>query len=201
MALVEALRAQGLPARLEILGRADTAYARRLIRRLRGHPHVNITANATPTELALALARARLGYHGYRSEHFGIAVGEMIAAGVIPIVQDAGGVCELVPEADLRVTHRAEAVLAARRIMGLSPRAARRRVAQLQRGAALTQALNFSTCLADRIARHVGPGPRVRHRVPSLHPTPAAAAAPPPDPRLPGFLQAGARPLCPGSGH
>ena len=192
VALTEALRDQGLPARLEVVGRADSAYAKRFLRTHKNHPNVTLTPNASPAALARALARARIGYHGYRQEHFGIAVAEMITAGVIPLVFDGGGVRELVPNADLRFRTRPEAISIARRLMELAPPAITHLTRQLQSSEALTQALAFDLCLAHVLAQHVSQAPYSLKPDLSLHapkPLVLTNALPHPDPDVPGFLR------------
>ena len=102
IALTRNLRASGTPATLTIIGRADTPYARALIERHRSTPGLTFLPNATNAQLQTALATARIGLHFYRHEHFGIAVGEMITAGLVPLVYDGGGVRELVANPFLR---------------------------------------------------------------------------------------------------
>jgi glycosyltransferase involved in cell wall biosynthesis len=91
VALLERLRADGVPATLEIVGRANTPYARRFLRRYRSHPHIELSPDAGRDALARALARARIGIHPFRGEHFGIGVAEMLCAGVLPVVHNSGG--------------------------------------------------------------------------------------------------------------
>jgi glycosyltransferase involved in cell wall biosynthesis len=59
VALLERLRADGVPATLEIVGRANTPYARWFLRRYRNHPHIDLSPDAGRDALARALARAR----------------------------------------------------------------------------------------------------------------------------------------------
>lgn len=191
VALTEALRDQGLPARLEVLGRADTAYARRFLKAHRRHPNVTLTPNASPADLVQALARARLGFHGYRQEHFGIAVGEMIAAGVIPLVFDGGGVAELVPDEQLRFRTRAEAITSARRVLEMNVSECQTLRRNLQATPALTQARNFNLCLAQVLADHISPAAQPAKVALSLHDTPLDLTNPLPfpDPDVPRFLR------------
>lgn len=109
IAVCNALRARGLPVRLDIAGRAEGAYARRLIRRFGDLDHVKFHPDATPEQVADLLGRARFGLHFFRNEHFGIAVAEMILAGVVPLVHDGGGVRELVTRRELRFANADDA--------------------------------------------------------------------------------------------
>lgn len=113
IAILNQLRAAGLPAELEVCGRADSRYARSLVRRIGRHPHVILTLNASEGEKRRALGEASLGLHMYRGEHFGMAVAEMIDAGVVPIVFDDGGVTELVENPFLRFRDIGEAAKSA----------------------------------------------------------------------------------------
>lgn len=150
VAILDLLRHHGHPARLAIAGRADTPYSRRLLTRLRHHPGVELAPNATDARLRALLARASYGLHCYRFEHFGIAVAEMILAGLVPVVHDGGGVAELVPDPALRFASPAHAARALSRLMTL-PRAEIRGISQgLKRGESLQKALNFGAEL-DRL--------------------------------------------------
>lgn len=148
--ILDRLRHHGHPARLAIAGRADTPYARRLLARLRHHSGVELAPDASAARLRALLARASYGLHCYRFEHFGIAVAEMILAGLIPVVHDGGGVAELVPDPALRFTTPAHAARALSRLMRL-PRTDLRGMSQgLKQGKALQKALNFEAEL-DRL--------------------------------------------------
>lgn len=156
--IVTLLRQRGLPARLHIMGRGGSGFARRLQRRARRLPFVTVTADAAPARLADLLHRAAFGIHAYRFEHFGISVAEMIAAGCVPFVYDGGGVRELVPDPELRFTDAPEA---ASRIEHLVFRGRPGRMAKLralQAGPALGAALDFETRLAPLLERFLNPG-------------------------------------------
>ena len=152
--LLDNLRAKGLPATLQIIGRADTPYARRFLRRYKNHPHLNLCPDASIATLTTALARARLGIHPYRAEHFGIAVAEMIGAGVLPLVHDSGGVCELVPDPDLRFHSETDLNVKAATILEASVEACITRIRPLQQTVALKQAQDFDNQL-DQILEQV----------------------------------------------
>ena len=193
VALTQALRSQGLPAHLHVVGRADSLYARRFLKAHAGHPNVTLSPNASPRTVAEALARARLGFHGYRQEHFGIAVGEMIIAGLLPLVYDGGGVAELVPDARLRFRTRPEALTQARQLMELSVKDRDALWRSLKATPALTQARSFQLCLGQVLADHLGltaAGPGLAAR--SLHQTDGPLVLNDPLPQegaLPAFLR------------
>ena len=148
--VLDRLRAWGFPATLQIVGRADSAYAKQFLRRYRGHPGLTLNPNADMDTLHQALMRARVGIHLYRSEHFGIAVAEMICAGVLPLVHDSGGVCELVQDHDLRFQAIDDLTVKAADLMQMSQADCDRRAVGLQCSTALQQALDFDARL-DRI--------------------------------------------------
>jgi len=100
--IIAKLRDNGIPAYLQIVGRATGPYSRAFVAQYNPLSFVTITQNATRPQLARAMASARYGLHCYRHEHFGISVAEMITAGCLPFVFDGGGVVELVPDRRLR---------------------------------------------------------------------------------------------------
>ena len=142
ISVCDALHRQGLPIEVEVLGRVDSRYARRLVATLARKAHIRVTPNADRTTRARALAEARFGLHMFRGEHFGIAVAEMILHGVTPLVFDDGGVCELVTDPNLRFRNTRDATdkLAA---LCLRPDLADQMLATLRRGAALHAAVGF----------------------------------------------------------
>ena len=142
IALTEALRARAYPATLTILGRADSAYAQRLIARHCQKPYLRFEPNASSAQLTDALATARIGLHFYRHEHFGIAVAEMITAGLIPLVYDGGGVRELVPDRTLRFRSLKEATARAAALLQTPDKAPAQTLSQTP---ALRRALEFGT--------------------------------------------------------
>ena len=143
------LRCAGIPAELDIIGRAENpAYLHRLTEMTRQRPYVRINLDPPDSERNRILAQASLGFHGLKAEHFGMGVAEMILAGVVTFVFDAGGVCELVTDPGLRFQTVTEA---ADRAMSLicRPDLRERSQRELQTGAALSQARNFESCARD----------------------------------------------------
>jgi glycosyltransferase involved in cell wall biosynthesis len=152
IAVLDQLIAHGLPATLQIIGRADSAYATRFLHRCQNHPGLILNPNADRATLIQALAQARVGIHPYRSEHFGIAVAEMICAGVVPLVHNSGGVCELVENPELRFSDTADLADKAMRLMQLPVKDCEALSVRLQSTDALQQALNFDAHL-DQIIK------------------------------------------------
>lgn len=158
IAITQRLRACGIPATLDIAGRAGTRHARRLMRRHRGKTFVRFHPDACAETLDHLLARARFGLHCYRHEHFGIAVAEMITAGVLPLVHDSGGVRELVTLPRLRFATAAQAADRLARLIALPDHETRAMAETLRQGAALRAALDFEGQLERRLAPLLEPG-------------------------------------------
>lgn len=94
--LVARLRSRRPSLRLRIIGNADNAgYARRIRRLASTHEWVDLTEDLTREELECTLPRYRYGLHGMHEEHFGIAVAEMLRAGLILFAADGGGPPEI----------------------------------------------------------------------------------------------------------
>lgn len=73
-------------------------------------PWVRIHRQISRAELVRLLARHRYGIHGMAEEHFGMAVAEMVSAGMIPFVPRGGGQVEIVRDERLLWSSPAEAV-------------------------------------------------------------------------------------------
>jgi len=142
VAICDALRALDHPVTLQIMGRGGGRSLRQLRHLARARPWLTLSTNATDADRATALSRATLGLHCCRGEHFGIAVAEMIGAGILPLVHDSGGVCELVTPPALRWTSPGAAVRAADRLLSAPADHPRLRQA-LQAGPALAAARDF----------------------------------------------------------
>ena len=143
--IVRKVRDAGLDVRLTIVGRVNTAYGRRFARKYRKHSWVTIAANASAKEKETVLARATLGLHTYQHEHFGIAVGEMIHAGVLPIVFDGGGVVELAFDRALRFSTKLEAAQKIAILLDARSEYKSELVARLQRSEALNRSMCFDS--------------------------------------------------------
>lgn len=153
--LLERLRRYGIPAHLKIIGHARCAYAGRFLRRYASHPHISLLPNADQAALAEVLSRARIGLHMYRGEHFGIAVAEMICAGVLPFVHDSGGVCELVTDPSLKFVTTTDLLHKVIAVMSWKDAICTQRLAVLKTTPALQKALRFpSEC--ERLLQSVG---------------------------------------------
>lgn len=144
IAALDGLRARGWPVHLTLIGRAPGPAGRAILRRARAHSHVTVLTDADSATKAAVLARANIGLHLYRGEHFGIAVAEMIAAGVLPVVHGIGGVVELVPDPGLHIARAADLPDRVAALLTLSPTARAARLARLRSSPGLRGARAFS---------------------------------------------------------
>jgi glycosyltransferase involved in cell wall biosynthesis len=108
--LAEVRRAK--PVHLHIVGRRGrSGYARRLEALCRRHAEwIHLEGEAYGAKKAALLAGHKYGLSGRRAEAFGIAAAEMVKAGQIVWVPDAGGQTEIVAHPDLVFGSRDEAV-------------------------------------------------------------------------------------------
>lgn len=149
--IIDQLRARGHDCTLDIIGRANTPYARELAEICRTHPAVTLHPDASEEEKAALIAKARFGLHCYRNEHFGIAVAEMLLLGCIPIVFNGGGVTELVTEPRQRYADIEEAVENISRLLQL-PEDELKHISITQKdNKALARAMRFDTEVATLI--------------------------------------------------
>lgn len=90
--------------RLKVIGTlAPTAvtyynYLKRYAEKLGVADRVELVHDIPLNELLDIMSRAKVLFHGYRGEHFGLAVAEAMAAGLIPVVWDYGGQSEFTPK-------------------------------------------------------------------------------------------------------
>jgi len=95
--LVTALRRRGHDVHLHIVGpTTDDEYSTEVEERAADLPHVSVEGAVSRDELIDLMGRHRYGFHGREYEHFGIAVAEMVAAGMLPFVHASGGPPEIV---------------------------------------------------------------------------------------------------------
>jgi glycosyltransferase involved in cell wall biosynthesis len=98
VAIVDALQERGYDEiALHIVGGVgDETYAQRLAALADTRPYIHLEGEVTRSALVDLLETNRYGLHGRRFEHFGIAVAEMVAAGMLPFVHGSGGQQEVV---------------------------------------------------------------------------------------------------------
>ena len=109
--IVELVRRRGLDLSLTLIGAGDDRqYGNRLAALAATRPWFRILSDLTRDQLTAEVAAHRYGIHTMENEHFGIAVAEMLRAGVIPFVHDSGGPVEIVGgRPELRFRDAAEA--------------------------------------------------------------------------------------------
>jgi len=89
--------------RLTLVGTPEGAYAERITARVRAEGGwITIESGLPRDALTRLMTRHRYGIHGHRTEHFGMAVAEMVHAGCIVWVPSSGGQVEIVGDARLR---------------------------------------------------------------------------------------------------
>jgi len=91
------VRAEIPGVRLRIVGTPEGAYAERIAARVRAEGDwVTITSGLSRQALAGLMAQHRYGIHGNLDEHYGMVVAEMVHAGCVVWVPNAGGQVEIV---------------------------------------------------------------------------------------------------------
>jgi glycosyltransferase involved in cell wall biosynthesis len=107
------------PVHLHIIGRRErTAYARKLESLCRRHGDwIHLEGEMYGADKAAFLTRHQYGLSGRRGEPFGIAVAEMIKAGLVVWVPGDGGQTEIVDHADLIYSGRDHAVALIRSVL------------------------------------------------------------------------------------
>lgn len=140
---------------LTMIGTGQDRYAQRIHRLAQHRPWLTLTA-ASETDKNLLLGQARFGLHFARNEHFGIAICEMISAGVIPFVHRSGSGPDLVPLPQFQFTTQDELRAKITSALSLSDEQYNQTLTTLQSGALYQKALNHCTDLATffRAAHH-----------------------------------------------
>jgi glycosyltransferase involved in cell wall biosynthesis len=98
--ILERVRALGFDVHLHVVSsHAAPDYLAELQPSLRAHAAwVHLEWSLPREQLFRLLSRHRYGIHAMENEHFGMAVAEMVKAGMIPFVPDSGGQVEIVDE-------------------------------------------------------------------------------------------------------
>jgi glycosyltransferase involved in cell wall biosynthesis len=95
--IVDRVRRAGVDLDFTLIAhRDDPDYGRRIAALAESRPWFRILWDLSREQLAPEMAAHRYGIHTMEGEHFGIAVAEMLRAGVIPFVHDSGGPVEIV---------------------------------------------------------------------------------------------------------
>jgi glycosyltransferase involved in cell wall biosynthesis len=119
VSIVSALRERGHDVDYYIVGPSTNwsfspfsdSYAERVRAIANQHDYVHVLGEVDRSRLVTLLSSAKYGLHGMEEEHFGIAIAEYVASGMIPFVPDSGGQREVVGD-DPALTYesRADAV-------------------------------------------------------------------------------------------
>jgi glycosyltransferase involved in cell wall biosynthesis len=112
ISILKRVRERGWDVHLHLIGKShDRGYWRSISRLLKSESSwVSAEGALSRRELVDFLVRHKYGMHGMRNEHFGIAVGEMVKAGCVVFVPDAGGQLEIVNDDRLTYSDEAAAV-------------------------------------------------------------------------------------------
>lgn len=95
--IVKMARARGGDFSLTIAGPIyEKSYAKRIKKLESKYDWITFRGCVSRDELVNLLHTHEFGLHCYPYEHFGIAVAEMVAAGVLPIIPDSGGQVEII---------------------------------------------------------------------------------------------------------
>lgn len=96
--IIDNVRERGHRVHLHLVGPIDedTRYGRRIRREETNHPWLIVEGRVSQEHLTTLIERHRWGIHTKPFEHFGMAVAEQVAGGVIPFVPDSGGQVEIV---------------------------------------------------------------------------------------------------------
>jgi len=95
--LVEQLNRRGHDLTLHLVGYAgDNNYGRNVKKRAKESEFVEFHGSIPRGELISILNSNKYGLHTKKYEHFGMAVAEMVASGMLPFVPDSGGQVEIV---------------------------------------------------------------------------------------------------------
>ncbi|MFC6976867.1 glycosyltransferase [Halomicroarcula sp. GCM10025709] len=117
---VDGVRERGYDLHLHLVGSAAEAYRSyvdRVEAAVAAREHVTLERSVPRTRLEALLGSHRYGLNPKRGEHFGMALAEYVAAGMVPFAHDSGGQRDVVDGAEDRlfgtVTEATERLVAA----------------------------------------------------------------------------------------
>ncbi|MCF2165492.1 glycosyltransferase family 4 protein [Halobacterium salinarum] len=97
--ILDGLRDQGIDTHLHIVGGVGSqSYYERVRDAATNRDYIHLEGYVDRERLVDLIEQHQYGLHGRKNEHFGIAVAEMVAGGVIPFVPDGGGQTEIIDE-------------------------------------------------------------------------------------------------------
>lgn len=95
--IVDELRNRGMETHLHIVGGVGSqSYYERVHDAAVNRDYIHIEGHVNRERLIEIIEKHQYGLHGRKNEHFGIAVAEMVAGGIIPFVPNGGGQTEIV---------------------------------------------------------------------------------------------------------
>lgn len=102
--IVDSIQDRGFDFHYHIVGDHNgTEYWQRVSNAIEQRPYISYEGAIERNQLIELLENHKFGLHGRRYEHFGMAVAEMVTAGMVPFIPDSGGQVEIVGGED-RVT-------------------------------------------------------------------------------------------------
>jgi glycosyltransferase involved in cell wall biosynthesis len=100
--ILSRVRNEGFKVGYKIVGKKDDKkYFSRLIKNTKKKDWIEVYHNVSRKKLKKVVSKCSYGIHGMKSEHFGIAVAEMVNAGNIVFVPKGGGQVEIVNDDNL----------------------------------------------------------------------------------------------------
>lgn len=152
--IVRRVRGRGHDVHLHVIGPVGhPRYARRVEQTANRHDFVQFDGELDRESLDEMIETHRFGLHGRDHEHFGMAIAEMAAGGVLPFVPDGGGQVEIVEgEPGLCYAATDEAVDKIDRVLS-DPAHAERLRAGLPPAAETFGAVRFHRAVRDVVSR------------------------------------------------
>jgi len=95
--IIKKVRNAGINTHIHLIGGFDDSdYSRSVLQRAEDHEWIKVEGFVSREKMVELVEKHRYGIHGKKDEHFGIAVAEMIAGGIIPFVPNGGGQVEII---------------------------------------------------------------------------------------------------------
>jgi len=109
--IIDELNNRNIETHLHLVGPDGSGgYSDRVIDRAEASEYVTYEGLVDRERLLELLGQHKYGIHGKQHEHFGIAVAEMAAAGMIPFIPDSGGQTEIIDQKELQYDSKQECI-------------------------------------------------------------------------------------------
>jgi glycosyltransferase involved in cell wall biosynthesis len=95
IAVIDQLRDRGHRVHLHVVGSGAGQYAERIKHAAQSRPYVQLHTQLSRPELTELLNKHKFGIHMMRNEHFGMAVAEMVAEGMLVFAHRSAGPMEI----------------------------------------------------------------------------------------------------------